>query len=261
MKKLEGKVALITGAAKGIGQGIAFALADAGADVAINDCLPIDQFRDVLQTISAKGNKSHAWQADIGNRDQVVTMIKEVIEHFGKLDIVVANAAFNLREPMVNCSADSVERVIAVTQMGAFYTCREAAKAMKRVSKGGKIIVISSIHATMPFAQNAAYNMAKAAINQMARTLANEVARDHINVNIIEPGWIDTPGVRRFSTETQLQDGARRVPWGRLGTPADIGHSAVFLASNEADYITGACLRVDGGYSVAMTLPEAAPER
>lgn len=262
MKKLDGKVALVTGAARGIGEGIALCMADEGADSAINDCVPIEECHNVVEAITAKGRKARAWQADVANRQQVAAMIKEVTEHFGRLDIAVANAAFNMRETVIDSDSEAgfVERVIAVTQLGAFYTCRAAAQEMMRRGEGGKIIVISSIHASLPFASNSAYNMAKAAVNHMARTLANEVARYHINVNVIEPGWIDTPGVRRFSTEQELQEGARRIPWGRLGTPTDIGRSAVFLASEESDYITGACLRVDGGYSGAMTLPQLPPE-
>jgi glucose 1-dehydrogenase len=107
----------------------------------------------------------------------------------------------------------------------------------------------------MPAAGSAAYNMAKAAINHLGRTMAIELAPYRINVNMVNPGWIDTPGERKFSSEEQLRKAGERIPWGRLGTPEDIGKVVAFLASDEADYITGATLRVDGGFLLGLTLP------
>lgn len=235
-------------------------MAEEGADVIVNDTVPTDQCKEVVQAISAMGRHALAWQADVADREQVIAMAKGVVDHFGRLDIAVANAAYNLRGTVIESNWESVQRVIAVTQLGALHTCQLAAQEMLRCGKGGKIIIISSIHAEVPFARNAAYNMAKAAVNHLGRTLANELARDHINVNVIEPGWINTPGEQECNTEEELRRGGRRVPWGRLGTPKDIGRCAVFLASDESDYITGSCLRVDGGYSLALTLPEVPPE-
>jgi len=120
---------------------------------------------------------------------------------------------------------------------------------------GGKIVIISSILEEMPAPGSAAYNMAKAAVNHLGRTMAIELARYRINVNMVNPGWIDTPGERRFSSEVQLREGGKRIPWGRLGSPEDIGKAVVFLASDDADYVTGATLRVDGGFLLGLTLP------
>ena len=120
----------------------------------------------------------------------------------------------------------------------------------------GKIIVIGSIQSELPVSKSAAYNMAKAAINHLVATMAGELAPYHININVINPGWIDTPGEREFATEEELRQGARRIPWGRLGTPRDIGRCAVFLASNDADYITGTRIRVDGGYMSGLALAD-----
>jgi glucose 1-dehydrogenase len=118
-------------------------------------------------------------------------------------------------------------------------------------------VIIGSILGEIVFRNSAAYNMAKAAIIHLGRTLAAELAGHRINVNVINPGYIDTPGERKFATEEQIAQAARNLPWGRLGTPHDIGRAAAFLASDDADYITGSTLVVDGGYRHAMRLPEA----
>jgi glucose 1-dehydrogenase len=113
---------------------------------------------------------------------------------------------------------------------------------------GGKIIFISSVHVPMPYAGSVAYNAAKAGLNNMARTIAVELIEHRINVNVIEPGWIDTPGERRYFGDAHMDSAGPSLPWGRLGLPEDIGRAAVFLASDDADYITGTVLRVDGGF-------------
>lgn len=257
MTRLDGKVALVTGASRGIGRGIALCLADEGADVLVNYRSHADEAQHVVATITRLGHRALAWQADVADRDQVQTMMQSGVTHFGRLDIAVANAAFSQRQAVVDASWEDVQRTIAVSQFGVFHTCQLAAQQMVRQGGGGKLIIISSIHADVPFARSAAYNMAKAAINQLAATMANELARQRINVNVINPGWIDTPGERDFASDEEIQRGATRIPWGRLGTPRDIGRCAAFLASDDADYITGSCLRVDGGYMTGLTLPEA----
>ena len=122
---------------------------------------------------------------------------------------------------------------------------------------GGKIVIISSIVEEISCSNSAAYNMSKAAVNRLGRTMATELALYRINVNVINPGWIDTPGERQFATEEEIQAGGRRLPWGRLGTPADIGKAVAFLVSEDADYITGAMLRVDGGLTLGKRLAQS----
>lgn len=256
MKRVEGKVALVTGAARGIGRGIALCLAEEGADVLINDLTHMDQAQEVADEITRIGRKALVWQADVADRTQVEAMVKGAVEHFGRLDIAVANPAMSIRQPVLEARWEDVYKTLAVSQFGVFHTCQFAAQQMVKQGQGGKIIIIGSIHAEIPFPNSAAYNMAKAAINHLAATMAAELARYHINVNVINPGWIDTPGERQYYTEEDLRRGARRIPWGRLGTPRDIGRCVVFLASDDADYITGASLRVDGGFTLGMTLPE-----
>lgn len=260
MKRLTGKVAFITGANSGIGRGVALCMADEGADIAVVDIQPTSQCEEVVQEISARGQRARAWRADVSERAQLAEAVKSVVKHFGRLDIAVADPAFNYREAVVEAKWELVQRSLAVTQLGVFHTCQLVARQMVHQRQGGKIIIVSSIHAKFPFARSAIYNMAKAGINQFAATLANELARDHVNVNIIEPGWIDTPGERKTRRDEDLRQGAQRIPWGRLGTPRDIGLCAVFLASEDADYITGACVRIDGGYTLGLTLPYPASD-
>jgi glucose 1-dehydrogenase len=152
-----------------------------------------------------------------------------------------------------------VERVLAVSQFGVFHCCQMAARQMVKQAQagrpGGKITIISSVMEELCRPRSAAYNMAKGAINRLGQTMAAELAPYRINVNIVNPGWIDTPGERRFATEDEIRAQGPRIPWGRIGTPEDIAHAVAFLSSPEADYVTGATLRVDGGYVLGLEFP------
>jgi glucose 1-dehydrogenase len=258
MQRLEGKVALITGAARGIGRGIALCLAEEGADIVANDLPPVDGLgaRETVRDVEQFGRRALAYDADISDREQVAALFAAGVAHFGHIDIVVANAAFSVREPVVEARWEDVLRTIEVTQFGVFHTCQAAAQQMVRQGHGGKIVIIGSILAEIPFANTSAYNMAKAAVNHLGRTLAAELAAHRINVNVVNPGYIDTPGERKFATEEQLRRVARNIPWGRLGTPRDIGRAVAYLASDDADYVTGSVLQVDGGYKLGMRLPD-----
>jgi glucose 1-dehydrogenase len=188
-------------------------------------------------------------------------MFAGAVSHFGHLDVAVANVGISIRELVVEAQWEHVKRTIEVSQFGVFHTCQLAAQQMVKQGirsgrSGGKIVIISSIFEELATPTSAAYNMAKAAINHFARTLAAELTPYHINVNVINPGWIDTPGERAFASEDEIQAGAKRIPWRRLGTPQDIAKAVAFLASDDADYITGATLRIDGGYVLGLRLPE-----
>ncbi len=258
MRRLAGKVALVTGAARGIGQGVALCLAEEGAEVVVNDLAPqpgaaVWDARATAESIEKLGRRALVHYADVSDRAQVEVMFQAALAHFGRLDIVVANAAMTIRELTIEAKWEHVQRTIEVCQFGVYHTCQLAARHMAAQTRpGGKIIIIGSVRAIAPMRTSAPYDMAKAAINQFARTLAAELADYRINVNVINPGWIDTPGERKLFTSDQMEAGAKRIPWGRLGTPRDIGRTAVFLASDDADYITGAALTVDGGYLLGL---------
>ena len=258
-RRFEGKVALVTGAAHGIGRGIALCLAEGGADVVINDRDHLDDAAEVVTTIEKLGRQAIVLQADVSDRDAVARLFEESVRHFGRIDIAVANAGFSIREPVVEAQWEHVRSTLEVTQFGVFHTCQMAAQQMlKQERKGrsrGKIVITGSVHQELAVPSSAAYNMAKSAVNHLARTMAAELAEHQINVNVVNPGWIDTPGERKYSSEEDLQAGARRIPWRRLGVPEDIGKAVAFLASDDADYITGASLRVDGGFVLGLQLP------
>ena len=259
MQRLEGKVALVTGAARGIGRGIGLCLAEEGADVIVNDLPPTAEgsgARGTAQEIEQLGRRALAYDADISDREQVAALFAAGAAQFGRIDIVVANAALSIREPVIETRWEHALRTIEVTQFGVFHTCQAAARQMVAQGGGGKIVIIGSILAEIPFLNSAAYNMSKAAVNHLGRTLAAELAPQRINVNVVNPGYIDTPGERNFATEEQIRRAALNIPWGRLGTPRDIGRAVAYLASDDADYITGSTLQIDGGYKLGMRLPE-----
>jgi glucose 1-dehydrogenase len=259
MKRFQDKVALITGASRGIGRGIALHLAEQGANVVINYRTHSGEAQQVANAITAMGQRALTWQADVADRQAVSEMFGAAVEAFGGLDIAVANAAFSIRELVIDAKWEHVERVLQVSQFGVFHCCQMAAQQMvKQVNQGrpgGKIVIISSVMEEICRPRSAAYNMAKGAINRLGQTLAAELAPYQINVNVVNPGWIDTPGERRFATEREIRELGPRIPWGRIGTPLDIARAVAFLASDEADYVTGATLRVDGGYVLGLSFP------
>ena len=258
--RLSAMVALVTGASRGIGRGIALCMAREGADVVINYRSHLDEAQSLADEIEKLGRRTLICQADVSDRQAVEKMFEAALEHFGSLDIAVANAAMSIRENVTDASWEGFRKTIEVVQFGAFHTCQLAARQMiKQGPRGGesagKIIIIGSVHDDLTMPSCAAYNMSKAAISQLARTMSVELAPYRININVINPGWTDTPGERNFYTEEELMEGGKKLPWGRLGTVEDIGKSAGFLASEDASYISGATLRVDGAL-----VPSAAPD-
>jgi glucose 1-dehydrogenase len=246
---------------------VALRLAAEGADVVVNYFRHREEASQVVEAVEAMGRRAVVWQADVADRAAVASMVAGAVSQLGSLDIVVANAGFSIREPVLEADWDHVRRVLEVNQFGVFHTCQFAARQMvSQVAAGrpgGKIIIISSVLEEIPATGSSAYNMAKAAVNHLGRTLAAELAPWHINVNLVNPGLIDTPGERHYATEEELRVRARQIPWQRLGTPEDIGALVAFLASDDADYITGATVnitgatvRVDGGLLLGLGLPE-----
>ncbi len=240
-------VAMVTGAARGIGQATAAALARQGFDVAICDLQPAAEPPDTLRSIQEAGRQALYRQCDVSDRAQVEAFFAETVERLGRLDVLVNNAAVNIRKPLVELEVEDVARVWAVSQWGVFHCSQLAARQMIRQGNGGSIVVISSVHAEQPYARSTSYNGAKAAVNQMARTWAVELAPHRIRVNAIEPGWTDTPGERTFFTEDQIREEGKKLPLGRLARPDEIAAAVCFLVSEQAAYITGSILRVDGG--------------
>jgi glucose 1-dehydrogenase len=261
LKRFSGKVALVTGAGRGIGRGIAWQLAQEGAHLVINDLRDGADAQTTAAQVRKHGQQALVLPADVSDRGAMEKLFAAAVAHFGRIDIAIANAGMSIRKPMLEMSWDEARRTIEVCELGVLHTCQLAAQQMvqqeKRNGNGGKIVIIGSVHADSSWPTCAPYDMAKAAINHFARTLSVELAPYRINVNVVNPGWIDTPGERNFSSEAELRKGAQCIPWKRLGQPTDIAKAVAFLASDDADYVTGAALRVDGGFVPGLTLPPA----
>ena len=249
-RKLDGKVAIVTGASRGIGRAAALALGRHGASVVVNYARHGEEAETAAREIAAAGSRAISVQADVGNREQVEKMFERTMAEFGRLDILVSNAAFSIRKPLIDLAVEDVERTWAVSLWGVFHCSQLAAREMVRQGGGGSIVVVSSVHSFRPFPGSTAYNGAKAAINHMAATWAVELAPHRIRVNVLEPGWTDTPGERQFYTEEQLRDGGKTVPLGRLASAGEMARAILFLASDDSSYMTGGVVRVDGGYSL-----------
>jgi len=246
--KLAGKMALVTGAGRGIGRGCALALARAGADVVLNDLAEDDDLRGVAAEFEALGRRAVLRPGDVFDRDVCGRIAAAAVDALGRIDILVSVPAFSRRGAFLDYPAELFDRTLQGTLAASFWMSQLVARHMVARGGRGKIIFISSVQAQMVHAECAPYTAAKAGLNQIAFTAAAELARHRINVNVIEPGWIDTPAERRSFGDEAVDAGGAALPWGRLGTPDDIGHAAAYLASDEADYVTGTVLRVDGGY-------------
>ncbi len=246
--KLLGKKALVTGAARGIGRGCALELARAGADVVINDLQTTPQAEAVVAEIQALGRQVQLCEGDVFTRPGCESVVARALAFLGRIDILVSNPALSRREEFLKYDPEMFEHVVKGTLFGGFHMSQLVARHMVERGGGGKIVFISSVHARIPYAHSAPYNAAKSGLNHLAFTIAVELLRQRINVNVIEPGWIDTPGEQATFGAEAMQKAAPTLPWGRLGTPEDIGKAAVFLASDDADYITGTSLLVDGGF-------------
>lgn len=250
MGLLTGKSALVTGASRGIGRGCALEMARAGANVAINYRSHPEEAEEAAAEARAFGVKAITLQGDVSDRARVEAMVAETAAAFGRLDVFVSNAVYSDRELMLEADLDGFKKTIDVGMWGAFYGVRASAQQMVKQGVGGSIVIISSPHAVLAIPTAMAYNMAKAAIDHMGRTAALELAPHRIRVNIIHPGWIDTPGERKFFTEEQIQEGGKALPWKRLGRPDEVGKVVAFVASDDAEYMTGSTVAVDGGVSL-----------
>jgi glucose 1-dehydrogenase len=248
--KFAGRNALITGASLGIGRALAIELARQGANVAINFRSHRDKAEEVQAEVEKLGRKALLVQADVADQKAVEKMVAETVSAFGSLNHFVSNAAYSDRQLMLDADMAGFRRTIDVTMWGAFYGLRASAQQMVKQGKGGSIVIVSSPHAAIAIPTSMAYNMAKAAIDHMARTAAIELVSHKIRVNIFYPGWIDTPGERKFFSEEQLKVGGQRLPWGRLGTPAEIARGIAFMLSDDCDYMTGSIMSMEGGVSL-----------
>jgi glucose 1-dehydrogenase len=257
-KVLAGQKALVTGASSGIGKGVALALGRAGADVVVNYASSPEQAEEVVAEIRDEGGNAYAHQADVSKEDQVQVMFAEMLGKFGTVDILVNNAGLQKDAPFDEMTLQQWNTVIGVNLTGQFLCAREAVREFKRhgVRKevscaAGKIVCISSVHEVIPWAGHVNYAASKGGVMLMMKSIAQEVAPHRIRVNSVCPGAIRTPiNTAAWSTPEAYADLMKLVPYRRIGEVEDIGRVVAWLASDEADYITGASIFVDGGMTL-----------
>ncbi len=246
--KLKDKIAIVTGAARGIGLGCAVELAKKGASVAIVDRPGSEELADAAEAIRALGVGCLPVEADTFSREGCESALAAALAHFGDLDILVSVPAYNRRATFLEYDGAVFEGILKSALLGGFHMSQLVCRHLVAKGKPGKVVFVSSVLARVPNARCLAYSAAKAGLNTMMQTMAVELFEHRINVNSIEPGWIDTPGERAHYSDETMAAEAAKLPWGRLGTPEDIGKAAAYLCSDDADYVTGTILPVDGGY-------------
>lgn len=252
---LKGQKALVTGANSGIGEGIAKSLGRAGADVVVNYVAKPEAAQEVVKYIESEGGRAIAIQADVSKEDQVQAMFQKMIKEFGTIDILINNAGLQRDASIVDMTLANWNFVLSVNLTGQFLCAREAAKEFIRrgvvpsVSKAaGKIICVSSVHETIPWAGHCNYAASKGGMMLFMKSIAQELAPHKIRVNSLGPGAIKTP-INRAAWETPEAEAKllQLIPYNRVGEPDDLGKASVWLASDDSDYVHGITLFVDGG--------------
>ena len=254
--KLEGKKAIVTGGAAGIGRSIALALADEGADVAVAD-VQTDKTQAVARQIQEKGRRALAITCDVGYSEQVDQMVARAVEGLGGLHILVNNAAIIAQGLFWETTDEQWERIIRNNLSSVFFCSRAAARVMIEQKQGGRIINMSSIHATLSEPNAGPYTAAKGGIEALSRTMATELAPFKILVNCVAPGATYSELTTPMYTESVKQALFQRVPLKEIAQPEWIAAGIVFLASEDARYMTGQVLTIDGGYVMDGSLPGA----
>ena len=258
MKKLEKQTAIVTGSSSGIGLGVVKALAKAGANVTVNYYKGDDEAAKVVEEIKSDGGEAIAVQADVSDEADVEALFSKTIEAFGAVDIMIANAGMQKDAAFVDMTLEDWNRVIGVNLTGQFLCARTAVRQFIKqgVRDGvscaaGKIICMSSVHEVIPWAGHVNYAASKGGVNLMMQSIAQEVAEHKIRVNSIAPGAIKTPiNEAAWGTPEALKKLLKLIPSGRIGTTDDIAKAAVWLASDDSDYVQGTQLFVDGGMTL-----------
>lgn len=245
MGKFTGKVAIVTGASRGIGREIALLLAQEGARVAVNYSGSKDKADEVVQMITAAGGEAFAIQADVSNADSVKAMVDQTLETFGSVDILVNNAGITRDNLLMRMKDDEWDDVININLKGVFLCTKGVTRQMMR-QRSGKIVNVASIVGVSGNPGQANYVAAKAGVIGFTKTVAKELASRNINVNAVAPGFITTDMTDSLNEEVKSQM-LTAIPLGKLGSPADVAKTVLFLLSDDAAYITGQTIHVDGG--------------
>ncbi len=246
-RALEGKVALVTGASSGIGKAIAIEMGRQGASVVVNYIGKPDAANAVVKAIEQEDGSAVAIEADVAKQSEVSNMMAEAIAKLGRIDVLVNNAGIEIESPFLEKTEEEWDRVIAVDLKGPFLCTQSAARQMAK-NGGGTVINISSVHEDLPFPGYAAYCAAKGGLRMLCRDLALELAKYNINIVNVAPGAIDTPINERTLSDPEKKLALNReIPLGRVGRPEEVAKLVCYLASNDAAYITGTTVVIDGG--------------
>lgn len=246
--KLEGKVALVTGSSQGIGQAIAGRLAQEGADIVIDYRSHREGAEETLSKVEATGRSGFIIKADLGVVSEVRHLIESGIQHFGKLDILVNNAGIEKNADFWSVSEADYDAVLNVNLKGVFFVTQAFVQHLIETKRTGKIINISSVHEELPFPHFTSYCASKGGVKMMTRNLAIELGPFGITINSVAPGAIETPiNTKLLNDPEKLGALLKNIPLGRLGKPQDVASVVAFLASSDADYVTGTTFFVDGG--------------
>ena len=257
-RPLKDQIALVTGSSSGIGAAVAISLAEAGAIVAVNYASSSKRAEEIVNKIIDAGGSAIPIQADVSQESQVINMFEQIFETYGTLDILVNNAGLQQDALLTDMSLAQWEKVIGVNLTGQFLCAREAVKEFKRRGivaekscAAGKIICMSSVHEVIPWAGHCNYAASKGGVMLLMKSLAQELAPHKIRVNSIGPGAIKTPiNQSAWGTPEAEAELLKLIPYGRIGDPVDIGKAAVWLASDQSDYVNGVTLFVDGGMTL-----------
>ncbi|GAX44902.1 short-chain dehydrogenase/reductase SDR [Tolypothrix sp. NIES-4075] len=246
--KLEGKVALVTGSSQGIGQAIAIRLAEEGANIIIDYRSHPGGAEETKTKVEATGRKGYVVQADLGVVSDIRKMVDAGVQEFGKLDILVNNAGLEKRADFWDVSEADYDSVVNVNLKGVFFATQAIVQHLRQTQRPGKIINISSVHEELPFPHFTSYCVSKGGVKMMMRNLAVELGPLGITINNVAPGAINTPiNTNLLNDPQKLNAVLKNIPLGRLGKPEDVASIVAFLASSDADYITGSTFFVDGG--------------
>jgi 3-oxoacyl-[acyl-carrier protein] reductase len=245
-KKLSGKIALVTGSSRGIGRAMAERLSRDGASVAINYVSHSDKAEEVVAAIASNGGTAISLQADVSRLNDIQRLFEQTLEHFGRLDIVVNNAGVRISKNVTDIVEEEFDRLFAINVKGTFFSCQLAAR---RLSDSGRIINVSSAVTRMMLPGYSIYSASKGAVDQITRVLAKELGGRQITVNAVAPGPVDTQLFRDGKTEEQIQQMAQMAALGRIGKVEDLADVVAFLASDDARWITGQTIHVNGGFT------------
>ncbi len=252
--RLEGKVILITGSDSGIGQASAVEFAKEGADIVVNYLHDVEGAQTTAASVTEAGRRSIVVRADISDENQVTDLFDQAVDAFGSIHVLMNNAGVDASgSPVAELSTEVWDRAIRTNVYGPFFCCRRFAQLRIAAGGGGKILNVTSVHADNPNAGGADYDCSKGAVRMLTRTLALELAPHQINVNSLAPGMVLTPfNQAAIDDPDLLEQQVQSIPWKRAAEPSEIAKLAVFLASSDADYVTGASYVMDGGLMINL---------